>query len=199
MNAVPENILPSVLLVDDDELVLEVMVDQLSAFCHCSAATDGHRALEMLEKGKFDVVVSDQVMPRMSGDELLASVYQRWPHVQRILITGYADLTSVIRAVNRGKITHYLSKPWTALQLVEAVQAAHQIVMERRAQTEQYVQASKERGQALQALEEGRQFLHELVGLRPRPGLRAKSAGKAKLLRAFSQGEPALIEPCDLD
>jgi len=195
MNVASEKALPRVLLVDDDEWALEVMLEQLSSHCHCKAARDGPLAMEMLVTGDFDVVVSDQVMPKMSGDELLALVYQRWPLVQRILITGYADLTAVIRAVNCGKITHYLSKPWTAVQLVEAVRSAYQIVLDRRLQEEQYLQASKERGQALQALEEGSRFLHELVGLQPRPGLRAKSAVKTRLMRVVSHGDAVLLEP----
>lgn len=166
---------PRVLLVDDDELVLAVMHDQLRKRCHCVAVQDPREALEMLSQQEFDVLVSDQVMPHLSGDQLLAKAYQNWPQTERILITGYADVTSILRAVNNGQISHYISKPWKAAELIDSVMQAAQRVQRRRAQQEAYETACKERGQALQALEEGRSLVRELARGTPRPGLRPKS------------------------
>lgn len=117
---------PRVLLVDDDEMVLAVLADQLRKHCHCHTETDARKALAVLENESFDVIVSDMVMPHMSGDQFLTAAYQKWPQIERIVITGYADTDSLVRAVNGGKIFYYLSKPWKANELLEAVRAAHQ-------------------------------------------------------------------------
>jgi response regulator RpfG family c-di-GMP phosphodiesterase len=75
-------------------------------------ADGGAAALELLEREPFDLVISDMRMPGMTGAELLAQVRERWPDTVRILLTGYADITSTIEAVNNGEIFRYLSKPW---------------------------------------------------------------------------------------
>lgn len=121
---------PRVLLVDDDEMVLSVLADQLRKHCDCHTESDARQALTVLESEVFDVIISDMVMPNMSGDQFLAEAYHRWPHTERILITGYADTDSLVRAVNGGKIFYYLKKPWNTSELLEAVQAAHRRSLE---------------------------------------------------------------------
>lgn len=184
---------PQVLLVDDDELVLATMESQLSNSCDVCAVSDGFQALDLLAERHFDVIVSDQVMPKMVGSELLAQIHQRWPFTERILITGYSDLTSVVKAVNDGQISYYISKPWTASGLISAVQIAYQKVLDRRVQSEMVEQACREKVAALAALEEGRQFLKELTTLQARPPIPRKT-GTIHLLKR-SNGEPAFIEP----
>jgi DNA-binding NtrC family response regulator len=174
-DSLPADYKPRVLLVDDDDLVLAVMHDQLRKRCRCTAVQDPREALTLLAQEEFDVLVSDQVMPHLSGDQLLARAYQNWPGTERILITGYADVNSILRAVNNGQISHYIAKPWNAAELLESVLQAAGRVVRRRMQAEAYQAACKERGQALQALEEGRSLVREL-GLAPtRPGLKPKS------------------------
>lgn len=188
---------PRVLLVDDDSMVLAILEAQLSPSCECVAVSDGRIALEKLAEQEFDVIVSDQVMPYMSGDQLLAKVAQLWPHVERLLITGYADLGSVIKAVNAGKISHYLAKPWQGEELAEAVRAAFLRSSAVREQMVAYSQACLERRQAIGALEEGWEFLKEITQLprkgssRPRP-----EARRSHLIRSAC-GEPALLEVLD--
>lgn len=164
---------PRVFLVDDDEMVLAAMEDQLCSFCDCVTVHDPRRALALLAEQPFDVIVSDQVMPHISGDQLLAKVYQCWPEVERILITGQADTRSVARAVNQGQIFYYLSKPWDSGQLIEAVQKAYIRAVEKRQHQEVFRQACQERNQALQALEEYRGQSSKMQG-DVRPGLSLK-------------------------
>lgn len=164
---------PRVFLVDDDEMVLAAMEDQLCSFCDCVTVHDPRRALALLAEQPFDVIVSDQVMPHLSGDQLLAKVNECWPEIERILITGQADTRSVARAVNQGQIFYYLSKPWDAGQLIEAVQKAYKRARERRQHLEVFRQACQERNQALQALEESRAQSGRVQG-DIRPGLSLK-------------------------
>jgi PAS domain S-box-containing protein len=81
-------------------------------------------ALRIVEDGPdIAVVVSDQRMPRMSGDELLGRL-RKQSDATRILVTGFADLTAVIRAVNEGRIFAYLTKPWNPEDLRLTVRKA---------------------------------------------------------------------------
>lgn len=183
---------PRVLLVDDDTMVLAILEAQLRPTCDCVAVSDGRGALEKLGEQEFDVIVSDQVMPYMTGDQLLAKVAQLWPLVERLLITGYADLGSVIKAVNAGKISHYLAKPWQGEELTQAVRAAYLRSAAAREQKTAYAQACLERRQALSALEEGWEFLKEVTQVPRRLG-QQRQVFRNRLIRS-ADGEPALFE-----
>ena len=101
-----------ILLVDDEPQVLVALEDLLSDHFIVHKAESAASALELVEQQHdIAVVVSDQRMPRMGGDELLARIREASSAV-RILITGFADLSAVIRAVNEGQIFAYVTKPW---------------------------------------------------------------------------------------
>ena len=101
-----------VLLVDDEPQVLVALEDLLSDDFVVLKADSAERALRLVEtEEEVSVVVTDQRMPRMSGDELLAKL-DGISDATRMLVTGFADLTAVIRAVNEGRIFAYVAKPW---------------------------------------------------------------------------------------
>jgi PAS domain S-box-containing protein len=103
-----------VLLVDDEPQVLIALEDLLCEKFVVLKAHSGEKALDVLERERdIAVIVTDQRMPRMNGDELLAKVAES-ADALRILVTGFADLSAVIRAVNEGKIFAYVTKPWNA-------------------------------------------------------------------------------------
>jgi signal transduction histidine kinase/response regulator RpfG family c-di-GMP phosphodiesterase len=105
-----------VLLVDDEPQVLVALEDLLcDEFCVLKAQS-AEDALKVI-RGEPDiaVVITDQRMPRMTGDEFLTRLDKYG--ATRILLTGYADLSAVIRAVNEGKIFAYVTKPWNAEDL----------------------------------------------------------------------------------
>ncbi|MCA9597494.1 MAG: response regulator [Myxococcales bacterium] len=103
---------PSVLIVDDEPQVLIALEDVLSDEYTVLVADSGARALELLcAQRDVAVVVTDQRMPAMSGDELLARIGETSRAVS-ILLTGFADLSAVVRAVNEGRLFAYATKPW---------------------------------------------------------------------------------------
>jgi response regulator RpfG family c-di-GMP phosphodiesterase len=108
----PRNDRHRVLLVDDEPQVLVALEDLLPDRFVVFKADSGDTALNMMaaEPG-IAVVVTDQRMPQMSGDELLSKLGMT-SDAMRILVTGFADLKAVIRAVNEGKIFAYVTKPW---------------------------------------------------------------------------------------
>lgn len=94
-------------------------------------AEGGKAALEILENNDIHIIITDQRMPEMTGVELLESILERHPEPIRILLTGYADMNAVIDAINKGKIFHYLSKPWNEEELDETIQRAYAIFKKR--------------------------------------------------------------------
>src|SRR5258706_8534688 len=90
-------------------------------------------ALELLSREHdIAVLITDQRMPKMSGDELLSKLGQRPSRVVPILVTGFADLSAVIRAVNEGKIFAYVTKPWNSEDLrMKVFQAAEHFKLAR--------------------------------------------------------------------
>jgi response regulator RpfG family c-di-GMP phosphodiesterase len=75
-------------------------------------AESGAEGLKLLESEQVDVVISDMRMPEMDGARFLEQVRARWPDTVRMLLTGYADIQSILDAINRGEIYRYVTKPW---------------------------------------------------------------------------------------
>ncbi len=108
----------SLLIVDDEENVRRALARALrEEGCSIRFAGSGVEALELLEKEPADMVLSDHLMPRMTGLELMREVHQRYPNTLRIILTGYADLETAVAAINEGEIYRFLTKPWDPLEL----------------------------------------------------------------------------------
>ncbi len=103
--------LPRVLIVDDEVRGLELAQRILRRVATVTLAESGEDAVEKLEISEFDLVVSDQRMPGMSGVELLTQIAASRPETGRILLTGYADMEATIDAINRAGVHAYLHKP----------------------------------------------------------------------------------------
>ncbi len=120
--AVPESTL---LIVDDDEHVRRALRRVLRrARCRILDAPDAAVALGILEQEPVQVVVSDYRMPGMSGVEFLRAVKERWPRIQRVLLTGQADSTAIEEAVNQSEIFRFIWKPWDDAHLIITIQSA---------------------------------------------------------------------------
>ncbi|MNF39126.1 Hydrogenase transcriptional regulatory protein hupR1 [compost metagenome] len=113
MNESSTATIASVLLVDDEENILSSLRRVLRGEPYSvQIASGGEQALEILRSQPVDLVISDARMPGMDGATLLAEVQKHWPETMRILLTGYADIGTTIRAINQGQIYRYISKPW---------------------------------------------------------------------------------------
>jgi response regulator RpfG family c-di-GMP phosphodiesterase len=114
-----------ILFVDDEPSILSSLRRLFRPHgYHIFIAESGAAGLEILEKEAIDLVVSDMRMPEMDGAHFLEQVRQRWPHVVRLLLTGYADVTSTIAAINCGEIYRYIAKPWDDNDIVLTVRDA---------------------------------------------------------------------------
>ncbi len=101
-----------ILLVDDEPAILESLELTLTPEHRVFTAGTGEQALEILDKEDIALIIADQVMPGMTGVEILEQVSERSPRTIRMLLTGYADMDSLVRAINEGRIYRYLPKPW---------------------------------------------------------------------------------------
>ena len=113
-----------ILLVDDDEMLLAGLKRQLRNKFQVETAISGEAAVQMvMENGPYAVVVSDYMMPGMNGIELLSQVKQTNPDTIRMMLTGSADMSTAIKAVNEGSIYKFHPKPCPAETLGTAIQS----------------------------------------------------------------------------
>jgi len=122
-----------ILCVDDERLVLTALKAQLRRhfgdMALVETADSGDEGLqvfeELVEEGvDLPVVISDQLMPGMKGEEFLARVHARASSTLTILLTGQATVEAVGDAVNRAGLYRYLGKPWSEADLVQTVREA---------------------------------------------------------------------------
>jgi two-component system probable response regulator PhcQ len=114
-----------ILIVDDEEQVREILSRHLECpeyNIHC--ANGVLQGLEMLDAEIIDVVISDYKMPGISGTEFLTMVKNKYPEIERILITAYGDLEMAVRAINNGEIYRFFTKPCNFAELSVAVRQA---------------------------------------------------------------------------
>lgn len=117
---------PVVLIVDDEEMV----ITSVRAFLTLETEYTVHgftlpeEAGAFMETNPVDVVVSDYLMPKMNGIQLLGRAKQLQPEAARVLLTGHADKQSAIQAINEVGLFQYLEKPWDNAQLLLVIQSA---------------------------------------------------------------------------
>jgi diguanylate cyclase (GGDEF)-like protein len=103
----------TLLLVDDEEDIGAALTRLLRRDGYrILRANSGKEGLEVLAQHEVGVIISDQRMPEMSGVEFLTGVRELYPQTVRMVLSGYADLDSVMDAINRGAIYKFLTKPW---------------------------------------------------------------------------------------
>jgi two-component system, sensor histidine kinase and response regulator len=108
---------PSILYLDDESNNLTAFVAAFRREFDITTTTSVDEAVEFLSRKKYAVILSDQKMPDISGVEFFESIRHEHPYSVRVLVTGYADMVSVIDAINKGHVYRYISKPWNIEEL----------------------------------------------------------------------------------
>jgi DNA-binding NtrC family response regulator len=113
------------MIVDDEEMVITSIRAflQLETDFEVHGFTDPEQAVKFAEGTPIDVAVSDYLMPKLTGIQLLGRVKELQPEASRVLLTGHADKQSAIQAINQVALFQYLEKPWDNAQLLLAVRA----------------------------------------------------------------------------
>jgi DNA-binding NtrC family response regulator len=114
-----------ILVVDDEPIVRELTVEILRRSGHSPQGVPSARhALELLDRESFDLVVSDVVMPEMTGVEFLYELRERRPELPVVLMTGGSkEPERTTKAVELGA-TGLVYKPFSHAELTDAVEAA---------------------------------------------------------------------------
>ena len=121
----PNGSRPSILIVDDEEMVIASIKAflQLETDYHVQGFTDPEDAVRFADSQAVDVALSDYLMPKMNGIQLLARIKERQPEASRVLLTGHADKQSAIQAINQVSLFQYLEKPWDNAQLLLVIRS----------------------------------------------------------------------------
>jgi response regulator RpfG family c-di-GMP phosphodiesterase len=112
------------LVVDDEPDVCDSVHDLLRREFRVLKAHGAEEGFRVMREEEVHIVMTDQRMPQITGVELLQKVKAKNPQAVRMLFTGYADLESIIAAINQGHIYQFLRKPWQPEELLTAVRQA---------------------------------------------------------------------------
>lgn len=117
----------NVLYLDDEENNLFSFKATFRFKYNVFTALTGAEAIDIIRNNDIQVIITDQRMPEMTGVEFLEKVIKIKPEPMRILLTGYTDMGAVVDAINKGKIFHYLNKPWKEEELSQTINRAFEI------------------------------------------------------------------------
>src|SRR4030066_2406992 len=124
---------PRILLVDDEADIRETMVPLLTMNDYSvTSVADGQSAIEEVKKEKFNIVITDLMMPKMTGIDVIKNLKAIDPDLQCIVITGYATLSTAVDAMKAGAYD-YLMKPFNGsevLMLLKRVMELHDLQVE---------------------------------------------------------------------
>lgn len=127
---------PKVLVVDDEPQILDSIQSLLEDDFSVLVSTDATQAIDILKDAQIAVILADQRMPKLTGDQFLARASEICD-ATRILVTGYVDIDALIRAVNEGQIHSYVPKPWEPANLkvtvLKAARHAKEVTLRKRA------------------------------------------------------------------
>lgn len=114
-----------ILLVDDEPRVLQALRRSLQWDGHqVFTATSARDALELMLVDPVDLVISDNMMPGITGIELFSQMHKLWPDTVRVMLTGLSDHEVALKALEKGSIFRFLTKPWDDVDLRITVRQA---------------------------------------------------------------------------
>ena len=115
----------TILFVDDEEKLLRSLKRGLMDEPYNSLfANGGKEALEILKNNDVHVLVTDMRMPEMDGLQLLRRVKENYPHIIRMVLSGYTQITTLLTAINEGEIYKFITKPWNLEEFKPAIRQA---------------------------------------------------------------------------
>ena len=117
-----------ILIVDDEESILKALrrlltltpctIGDISQKLAVDCFSSPHEALEKARSTAYALVLSDYRMPLMNGVQLLKAIREIQPDAARLILSGYADLNGLIKAINEAGISRFISKPWNDYELI---------------------------------------------------------------------------------
>lgn len=117
----------SILYVDDEVNNLQAFKATFRRDFKIFLAESAKEGRELLGEEEVHIIITDQRMPEETGVEFLESIIPIYPDPIRILLTGYTDIQAVIDSINKGKVYHYLTKPWEEDYLKTVINNAYEV------------------------------------------------------------------------
>ncbi len=115
----------TVLFVDDEEVVLRsIERGFLEEPYNKLFAISGEEALEIMEQEAIHIIVTDMRMPGMDGLELLKAVKKKYPHIIRLVLSGYAQSSSLMLAIHNEGVFEFVPKPWRLTEFKQVIRKA---------------------------------------------------------------------------
>lgn len=143
----------TLLFVDDEPNVLSSLKRVLRKEPYRTYFAQGaQEALDLLEKERVDVIISDLKMPGMDGFELLQKVEKQYPDIVRLVLSGEMDSESILKAIDNGKIYSFIVKPVNKIKLNLVI-----------GQAIEYFNLLQEKRDLLKALEAHNQLLEKII------------------------------------
>lgn len=134
-----------ILIVDDDINVMKALMRTLNCLsCELHATDKPEEAINELYSKKYDIIITDQRMPDITGLEVLKEAQKIDDDILGILITGYSDMEVAVAAINDINLFRYIAKPWNNDELVNIVKEAMLVRTERIEQINYAIQNTKE-------------------------------------------------------
>lgn len=118
---------PKLLVVDDETDMLDFIERVFRRRFDVTRCRNSEKALEMLETGEFEVLITDQKMPHLSGLELLERLGDRHPSLVRVLLSGFTEVPEIKLAIERCTIHNYILKPVDSRKLLDGIDEAYRV------------------------------------------------------------------------
>lgn len=118
---------PRLLVVDDEPDMLEFVERVARRRFEVTPCQSAEEALAELATGEYDVLITDQKMPRVSGLELLGRIAGLYPSLVRVLLSGFTDLPDIQRAVAESHVHAFVLKPVDSHRLLAAIEQAYKV------------------------------------------------------------------------
>lgn len=117
----------SILYVDDEPNNLVAFKANFRTYYKVFTAESAELGRQILKENKIHIIITDQRMPKETGVEFLESIIKEYPDPIRILLTGFADIETVVEAINKGQVYRYIMKPFNEADLKITIDNAFEI------------------------------------------------------------------------
>jgi adenylate cyclase len=118
----------SILYLDDEEHNLAVFRAAFRRHFKIYTAVSARDAVKMLRENDIPIIITDQRMPEMMGVQFLEAIIPEFPDTVRMILTGFSDVDSIIKAINTGHVYRYITKPWDENELLMTLNGAAELV-----------------------------------------------------------------------
>jgi len=112
----------TILYIDDEPHNLRTFKATFKWDYDILTAQSAFEGFDILEKNEVQLIISDQRMAGLSGTEFFKKVVKRFPEPMRIILTGYSELDTIIRAINDCGIYRYMTKPWKESDIKKTIE-----------------------------------------------------------------------------